>query len=155
MPQSTSIAATDQPDAIAADGAAVPVQQALSAMWRASPLRRRPVRTLACAAAIFAFSALFGVVAADWLWGAIAAVVLVLVTLDAFVATTYVADGAGLRMHGPLRSRHVRWQDVVRVAAESDGALLVMKNGRGVTVLLDSPQRGPWLAQRAAREVCA
>lgn len=110
---------------------------------------------MACAVAIGAFSILFGVVAGDWLWGSIAAVMLLLVTMDAFVATTYVTDASGLRIHGPLRSRQVRWQDVVRVATEADGALLVMKSGGGVTVLLDSPQRGQWLAQRATKELAA
>lgn len=127
----------------------------LSSTWRTSPLERRPGRTVACAVAIGAFSILFGVVAGDWLWGSIAAVMLLLVTMDAFVATTYVTDASGLRIHGPLRSRQVRWQDVVRVAAEADGALLVMKSGGGVTVLLDSPQRGQWLAQRATKELAA
>lgn len=112
------------------------------------------VRTAACALAVLAFAALVGFVAGDWLWGAITGAALTLVTLDAFAPTLYVADAQGLRIHGVLRSRRVAWADVTRVGTEADGAYLSLRrgsrNGRGVTVLLDAPERGAWLKERVA-----
>jgi hypothetical protein len=152
--------AADAPDAAssAADppGAALaeaggrpdpPPSAHLACWWRASPVRVRPRRCALGAAAILALAALVGVVAQDALWGALTALALVVCTLDAWVPAQYVANAEGLRMHGALRSRHVRWEDVRGVAFERDGAFLTTARG-GVTVHLDAPERGAWLRQQ-------
>lgn len=124
--------------------------------WRASSWNSRRRRTLLVAGAIVVFSTLVGVVAGDWIWGAGAAVVLALCLLDAFVPLRYATDEKYLLVHGALRSRRVAWADVVRVGFEADGAYLSTRGGRGLTVLLDSPARGPWLAERVrARRLSA
>lgn len=94
-------------------------------------------------------AALVGVVAQDWMWGALAAVALTVVSLDAFLPTKYAADEQGLSIHGTLKSKRVMWKDVRSVASERDGAYLKTAL-RGVTVLLDRPERGAWLRDRAS-----
>lgn len=118
--------------------------------WRASPLRARPGPCALAAAAILALGVLVGVAAQDVLWGALTALALVVCTLDAWIPVHYAADATGLRIHGALRSRRVRWTDVRSVAFERDGAFLVTARG-GVTVLLDAPERGAWLRQHVQR----
>lgn len=98
--------------------------------------------------AIAGMAALVGIVAQDWMWGALAAVALTVVSLDACLPTKYAADEQGLSIHGTLRSKRVLWKDVRSVASERDGAYLKTAL-RGVTVLLDCPERGTWLRDRA------
>jgi hypothetical protein len=98
--------------------------------------------------AIAGLAVLVGVVAQDWMWGALAAVALTVVSLDAFLPTKYAADEQGLSIHGTLKSKRVLWKDVRSVASERDGAYLKTAL-RGVTVLLDCPERGAWLRDRA------
>lgn len=128
---------------------------ALAPAWSASPWRTRRGRTIAVATCAVAFAALVGLVAADWLWCALALVVFLLVTIDAFVPTRYATDAAGLAIHGALRSRRMRWSQVKHVALDPAGDAAFLATGterrpRGATVLLDTPERGEWLLRRVA-----
>lgn len=127
--------------------AAKPVRFDGSPTWSASPWRSRRSTTVWAAVAIVCMGGLIGFIMRDWLWGTLSGCALVVVTLDAFVPTRYIADETGLSIHGALSSRRVQWRDVRTVATESDGALLSTAR-RGVTVMLDCPQRGAWLAER-------
>jgi hypothetical protein len=123
--------------------------QEMTPTWRASTWPTRRWRTVAVACVVVALSILVAQVAQDWIWGAGAALVLALVLIDAVVPPRYVADSQGLTIHGALRSRRVRWSDVQRVNFQTDGAYLTTRRRGGVTVLLDSPARGPWLEAHA------
>ena len=104
--------------------------------WKASPARQRPGLAIAVLGVLCAFGALVGLLAGDWIWGAVAAVILFATVSRFFLPTTIVLSSEGIRAEFPLLTRRVQWEQIEWIRHDRIGALIRLRRRR----LLRSPE---------------
>jgi len=127
-PASLSESARDRPDPI---------------VWTVSPARQRPALALVAVSILASFGLLVGILAGDWIWGAVASVILFATVSRFFLPTRISLTTEGIRAEFPLLTRRVGWDQIEWIRHDRVGALVRLRRRRWLrspefTILLGS-----------------
>ena len=126
--------------------------------WSVLPARDRPLAAVAALVVVGFLGVSVGVIARDWIWGAIAVVILLATLSRFFLRSRIVISREGIRAEFPLRTRQLPWGAVAWVRYDDRAALVRSRRrswflGREVTLLFGS--HGPAVVDAIERLVPA
>ena len=99
-------------------------------VWTVSPARQRPALALVALGVLTTFGLLVGILAGDWIWGAVATVILFASVSRFFLPTRIVLSDEGIRAEFPLLTRRVGWEQIEWIRHDRVGALVRLRRRR-------------------------
>lgn len=108
--------------------------------WRIQPLLVRTPQFVIGLAATLALSTLVAWIEGEIIAGAIAALILFVALINAFLPSSYRVDADGLLIDHPLRRRRIRWSSMRQVSLDAAGALVSYEDGKRRDVSITFPR---------------
>jgi len=108
--------------------------------WSSHPARERPLAACAALATVAAMAFLVSRIAGDWMWGALAAIGLLIAILRFLLPTRCGIDARGVVIHQPLSSQRIAWTEIVGIESSADATSITLRctsaRGRSISVPL-------------------
>ncbi|MBM4009162.1 MAG: hypothetical protein FJ285_06160 [Planctomycetes bacterium] len=108
--------------------------------WSSHPARERPLAACAALATVAAMAFLVSRIAGDWMWGALAAIGLLIAILRFLLPTRCGINARGVVIHQPLSSQRIAWTEIVGIESSADATSITLRctsaRGRSISVPL-------------------
>lgn len=116
--------------------------------WSSHPARERPLAACAALATVVAMALLVWRIAGDWMWGALAAIGLLVAILRFLLPTRCHMNARGVAIHQPLSSQRAAWTEIAAIESSIDAIVITLRRGGTRVRSITIPLRGLPVEQR-------